>query len=144
MQVLKRPYAKVLSDDHVSAREVAALPDEGIQDLGVNLVWLMGHVPGPDGRLYTVKTLQEALEARGVTVSKTYIGHLRQGVADNPSSRLLREIAQAFNVSTDFFHDPSLAETWKVRIEAFDARKRELMAQWSKESNDPPTQAPPH
>lgn len=102
------------------------------------MVWLMRRVPSPDGSAWTSGTLQGALKERGVTVSTTYIGHLRQGVATNPSARIVLALAEIFHVPPAFFHDEQLAQQWRDRIDQFDARKRELMAKWAREGIQPP------
>lgn len=107
-------------------------------NLGPSLVWLMRRVPAPDGNPYTAATLQAALEDLDVSVSLTYIGHLRQGVAQNPSSRIVQGLAEIFHVPPAFFHDAEVAQQWIDRIDEFDRRKRELMQEWARQGAQPP------
>ena len=90
------------------------------------------HPPGK--KEYSNDAVAEAIRAAGVPrVSGAYLQQLRNGVKDNPSTRLLEALAAFFGVETAyFFHDEEAAQvdlgvavlTRLVEVDAFDIAAR--------------------
>jgi transcriptional regulator with XRE-family HTH domain len=90
------------------------------------------HPPGK--KEYSNDAVAEAIKAAGVPrVSGAYLQQLRNGVKDNPSTRLLEALAAFFGVETAyFFHDEEAAQvdlgvavlTRLLEVDAFDIAAR--------------------
>jgi transcriptional regulator with XRE-family HTH domain len=91
-------------------------------------------VHSPGEKEYSNDTVAEAIRAAGVPrVSGSYLQQLRNGVKDNPSTRLLEALADFFGVKTKyFFEDEEEAQvdlgvavlTRLLEVDAFDIAAR--------------------
>lgn len=59
----------------------------------------------PGGDQYTHEEVAEAIRARGVTISHTYVWQLRTGLRENPTKRHLEALAEFFGVPAAYFLD---------------------------------------
>ena len=92
------------------------MPTSGGEDFASNfaarLDALFRRIPRERGssKRFTNETLAAALRERGLSASAGYISHLRTGRKDNPSARMVGEIATAFGVDVRYFYDSAFAE----------------------------------
>jgi transcriptional regulator with XRE-family HTH domain len=79
--------------------------------LALRLDRLFRNVHPPGKKEYSNDAVAEALTAAGVKVSGAYLQQLRNGVKDNPNTRLLEALAAYFGVPTTyFFQDEAAAQ----------------------------------
>jgi transcriptional regulator with XRE-family HTH domain len=86
-------------------------PNSSDGRLAERLDRLFRSVHPPGKKEYSNDAVAEALTATGVKVSGAYLQQLRNGVKDNPSTRLLEALAAYFGVPTAyFFQDEEAAQ----------------------------------
>jgi transcriptional regulator with XRE-family HTH domain len=102
--------------------------------LAQRLDTLFRTVHPPGGKEYSNDAVAEAITASGVRVSGAYLQQLRNGIKDNPSTRLLEALAAFFGLESAayFFQDEEAAQvdlgvavlTRLVEVDAFDIAAR--------------------
>lgn len=101
---------------------------DGLPRLAEQVEWLIASIPGPDGRRYTTETLRAEIAKHGVSVSRSYVGHIRQGRAANISAVLLGALAKTFGVPADFFLDETVESRVRSAVDVLTRARHEAVA----------------
>ncbi|RZU51276.1 hypothetical protein EV385_3086 [Krasilnikovia cinnamomea] len=70
---------------------------------------LFDKVRKPDGTLYSLREVADAVTAAGDPVSHGYIGHLRSGRSTDPTLSHLKGLARFFGVPVEYFTSEAVA-----------------------------------
>lgn len=103
------------------------MESNGLPRLAEQVEWLIATIPGPDGRRFTSESLRGELHSQGVMVSKSYVGHIRQGRATNISAVLLGALARAFGVPADFFLDDAVEARVRSAVDLLTRARSEAL-----------------
>jgi transcriptional regulator with XRE-family HTH domain len=83
----------------------------GRRTLADKLNHLFKTVRGRDGEPYSNNEV-----ATAIGVSGTFIGQLRNGKRDNPTKRVIEDLAEVFGVDPAYFFDDSVADQIDARL----------------------------
>ncbi|WP_420119405.1 helix-turn-helix domain-containing protein [Micromonospora sp.] len=80
--------------------------DGGMPGLADQLDHLFTTIPKPDGSgFWSTTSAAEAMARKGVVVTRGYIAQLRNGRRNNPTARVLKALADLFEVPIDYFFE---------------------------------------
>ena len=96
------------------------------QTLAQRLDHLFDAVRRPDGQEYTNEQVANAVTAKGVAISQSYIWQLRKQKKDNPTLKHLQALADFFGVPPAYFFDDAVAGQINEQIEALRAEQARL------------------
>ena len=102
------------------------MADQGRRTLAQRLDHLFNTVRRPDGQEYTNEFVANAVSAKGVTISQSYIWQLRKQKKDNPTLKHLQALADFFGVPPAYFFDDAVADRIDDRIEALRVERERL------------------
>jgi transcriptional regulator with XRE-family HTH domain len=102
------------------------MSDQGRRTLAEKLDHLFNTVRRPDGQEYTNEYVANAVSAKGVTISQSYIWQLRKQKKDNPTLKHLQALADFFGVPPAYFFDDEVAGQIDERIEALRTEREAL------------------
>jgi transcriptional regulator with XRE-family HTH domain len=102
------------------------MAEKGRRTLAERLDQLFASVPRPDGQEYTNEYVANAVTAKGVTISQSYIWQLRKQKKDNPTLKHLQALADFFGVPPAYFFDDAVAGQIDEQIEALRAERERL------------------
>lgn len=72
-------------------------------NVGERMTRLFEETTRPDGRRWTMTYVADALRARGIDVSRQYLGYLMTGERDEPRLSLVEALADVFEVPVAYF-----------------------------------------
>ncbi len=102
------------------------MAEAGRRTLAERLDHLFATVRRPDGQEYTNEYVANAVTAKGVTISQSYIWQLRKQKKDNPTLKHLQALADFFGVPPAYFFDDAVAGQIDEQIEALRAERERL------------------
>lgn len=100
--------------------------EQSRRTLAERLDHLFDSVRRPDGQEYTNEHVAQAVSAKGVTISQSYIWQLRKQKKDNPTLKHLQALADFFGVPPAYFFDDAVAGQIDEQIEALRAERERL------------------
>jgi transcriptional regulator with XRE-family HTH domain len=99
------------------------MAEQGRRTLAQRLDHLFDTVRRADGQEYTNEHVANAVSAKGVTISQSYIWQLRKQKKDNPTLKHLQALADFFGVPPAYFFDDAVAGQIDAQIEALRAER---------------------
>ena len=102
------------------------MAEAGRRTLAERLDHLFDTKRRPDGQEYTNEHVANAVTAKGVTISQSYIWQLRKQKKDNPTLKHLQALADFFGVPPAYFFDDAVAGRIDAQIEALRTERERL------------------
>ena len=78
------------------------------------------------GAEYSNEQVAAAIADTGVTISQSYIWHLRKGKKDNPTFKHLQALAAFFGVPVSYFFDDEVTDRVNEQLERLRHERRKL------------------
>lgn len=103
------------------------MESDGLPRLAEQVEWLIANIPTREGRRFTSESLRDEFASQGVSVSRSYIGHIRQGRATNISAVLLGALSRTFGVPADFFLDEAVEAQVRTAVDMLTKARREAI-----------------